>query len=178
MNKRKIWKIFDSTVKILFSEPQYLVQFLQAVLPPALVKSTDWNAISVLSGMLPDSSGMSERPIYADLIVQLPQVGDAPEKICSIIEIKSDDVRGYEKQLSDYSHSAQRKHPQCELIACVLFYCGRKPWNPSEQTGLSEGAGDGAVCVGEQADNSYECTLAGISCEDRGRAESGNDCAA
>ena len=141
MNKRKIWKIFDSTVKILFSEPQYLVQFLQAVLPPALVKSTDWNAVSVLSELLPDSSGMSERPIYADLIVQLPQVGDAPEKICSIIEIKSDDVRGYEKQLSDYSHSAQRKHPQCELIACVLFYCGRKPWNPSEQTGLSEGLG-------------------------------------
>ena len=74
MNKRKIWKIFDSTVKALFSEPKYLVQFLQAVLPPALVKSTDWNAVSVLSGMLPDSSGMSERPIYADLIVQLPQV--------------------------------------------------------------------------------------------------------
>ena len=141
MNKRKIWKIFDSTVKILFSEPQYLVQFLQAVLPPALVKSTDWNAVSMLSGLLPDSSGMSERPIYADLIVQLPQVGDAPEKICSIIEIKSDDVRGYEKQLSDYSHSARRKHPQCELIVCVLFYCGRKPWNPSEQTGLSEGLG-------------------------------------
>ena len=81
----------------------------------------------------------SDRRIYADLIVHLPQVGDAPEKICSIIEIKSDDVRGYEKQLFDYSHSAQRKHPQCELIACVLFYCGRKPWNPSEQTGLSEG---------------------------------------
>ena len=105
----------------------------------SLVKSTDWDAVSVLSETLPDSDGVVDRQIYADLIVHLPQVGDAPGSICSVIEIKSDDVRGYEKQLSDYSHSARRKYPQCEHIACVLLYCGRRPWSPNEPPELPEG---------------------------------------
>ena len=42
--------------------------------------------------------------------------------ICSVIEIKSDDVRGYDEQLDRYSSKARDKHQMCGHIVRVLFY--------------------------------------------------------
>ena len=71
-------------------------------------------------------------------IVRLPLLGSSPGDICSVIEIKSDDVRGYDEQLDRYSSKARDKHRKCGHIVRVLFYCGRKPLRLNELEELPE----------------------------------------
>ena len=138
MQTRNKWKIFDFMVKAALMPRKYWTELLQAVLPPSLVKSIDWEAASMLSELLPDGDGMIERFIYADMIVRLPLLGSKPGDICSVIEIKSDDVRGYDEQLDRYSSKARDKHRKCGHIVRVLLYCGRKPLRLNELEELPE----------------------------------------
>ena len=133
-------KLHDYVVKATLTQRRYLIELLQAALPPYITKLVNWQQVSMLSETLSELSGEPskppgplQRPIYADMAVRLPLLDPTSMCICVVIEIKSAYTRSTGLQLDRYSHAMLRRYKDCNYIIRLLFHTGRRPWSAGNQ---------------------------------------------
>ena len=134
-------KLHDYVVKATLTQRRYLIELLQATLPPYITKLVNWKQVSMLSETLSEPSkppGPLQRPIYADMAVRLPLLEPASVCICVVIEIKSAYTRTTGLQLDRYSHAMLQRYMDCNYIIRLLFHTGRQPWPAGNQGMLPE----------------------------------------